>query len=519
MAAVATILGLLLVVTMIANYLTTQLPAEMRVNDANHALAVENQVSRLAAAVGLLAEKGVIGGVVSQPVSLGSAGEPPFAGSDGSTIGPGALGSQLTTSFVVAGPSAYVPPGGWPAGGNLNRSGCSYSPPGSNNPTTVSCTGSTVLTQNFTNGSHFISVTGGSDLHLNFTTSYSTISVAAKGGAGNTVTLDGSHDTLYLNATGGSNVHLTVIGSYDTVVIAGAGGATVRLLLVGNYDSVSWSANGASSSFIESAWGSYDSTSTTNTNAAVYYTGFNATNPFNATCPYSNLSGTDSVSGSGGSVTYNNTGYAGSGSSGGWTETWSKVQGLSCPFFTKVQVPQRESAGLGATLQVRLRNSYSPAAIVAFDQGAIVYAQESGLPVMLGVPGISFSQGTLELWVPEFLGTVAPEAGAGTAEVSVRLVSLIDLLLPESGFSLKAGSTFYLNVSSAYAAAWTGYLSSYLNGTTLKGVATVTCTGPVSACKGPFSFGGPLGSVSLAIPATDVLRLNLLLASYSVALG
>jgi hypothetical protein len=516
---VATILGLLLVVTMLANYLSTQLPSQMQVNDANHTLAVENQVARLDATLRDVAGAGSVGGVLSQPVSLGSAGAPPFAAPDGASIAPGMVGSGLTVAFTVLGTATYLPPGGWPAGGNLNRTGCSESPPGSNNPTSVSCTGGTVLTQNFTNGSHFISVTGGSDLHLNFTTSYSTVVVGAAGGAGNTVGMVGSYDTVYLNATGGSTVHVILVGNYDTLAVAGKGGATVVVYLVGNHDSVSWSANGASSHFLESAWGSYDNTTDSNSNAAVYYTGFDTGNPSSDVCPYGNDSSTDGVSGSGGTVTYNNTGYSGSGSSSGWTSTWSKVTGLTCPFFAAVQLPQKSSGAVGASLVVHLRNTYTPAADIAFDQGAVVYAQANGPPLILVGPGFNYSSGTLSLWVPEFQGSVGTEAGAGIAEVSVRLVSLLTLALPAGGFSLKAGSDLYVNVTSVYAAGWTTYLSSYLSTTALKGVATVTCQPASSAaCKGPFAFNGPLGTVSLAVPASALSALDLQVATYSVSL-
>ena len=41
-AAVATLLGLLLVVTFIANFLTTVVPNQMQVNDLNHEVTVES---------------------------------------------------------------------------------------------------------------------------------------------------------------------------------------------------------------------------------------------------------------------------------------------------------------------------------------------------------------------------------------------------------------------------------------------------------------------------------------------
>jgi hypothetical protein len=507
-AAVATILGLLLVVTVLANYLTTQLPAQMRVNDANHALTVENQVSRLAGSLSALTSEGGVGAYLSQPVSLGSEGAPPFAAADGSVIGPGAQGSQLTTSFTVVGPVTYNGPGGWPAGGNLGASGCAASPPGTPNPTYVNCTGGASLTQNFTNGSHYLSVTGGANLHLNFTTSYSTVVVGAKGGVGNTVIVVGGHDSIYLNATGGSGVQLTVVGSWDNVAVTGAGGATVRLFLVGNHVAVSWSANGASSSFVEQAWGSSDSTTTSNTNAAVYYTGFDASNPVSSVCPYGNQSNTDTVSGSGGTVNYNNTVYGGSGSQGGWTVTWSKVSGQTCPFYSRVTVPQRHSGALGASFVVDLRNTYTPQGLVAFDQGAVVYAQPSGVPVILVGPRLNFSSGTLSLTVPEFVQTLETQVGVGTTTLSVRLLALANLSLPSYGFSLSGVTSIV--VTTPFAAAWAAYLNA--PSSSLAGDA-VCAPARSTACTGPFAINGPLGTVYVNVTAT---ALALQVATYAL---
>jgi hypothetical protein len=48
-SAVATIFGLLLVVSFIANYLSTVLPGQMEVNELSHIATVENELSRLQA--------------------------------------------------------------------------------------------------------------------------------------------------------------------------------------------------------------------------------------------------------------------------------------------------------------------------------------------------------------------------------------------------------------------------------------------------------------------------------------
>jgi hypothetical protein len=90
-SAVATILGLLLVVTFIASYLTTTLPNEMAVNDLAHDTLVQNQVGTIAALLPPFASSGEFDAALYLPVSLGSQSEPPFAGQDSSV-----LGAQIT---------------------------------------------------------------------------------------------------------------------------------------------------------------------------------------------------------------------------------------------------------------------------------------------------------------------------------------------------------------------------------------------------------------------------------------
>ena len=104
-AAVATLLGLLLVVTFIANYLSTQLPNQMAVNDLNHDVLVENQLARFGALLQSATDNGATGVQLTQPLSLGSVGLPPFAAADSAFTGQpmngsGAILNYSTTSFV-----------------------------------------------------------------------------------------------------------------------------------------------------------------------------------------------------------------------------------------------------------------------------------------------------------------------------------------------------------------------------------------------------------------------------------
>lgn len=284
---VATILGLLIVVTFIANYIATTLPNTMGTNDLQHELEVENEVSEISAMAVALAEKGAIGAQVTQPLILGSLGAPPFAAPDGGMLTP--LPSSANTS------------GSYPAAS------------------------------------------------INFT--------LAKSGA---------------------------------------------------------------------------------------------------TVPFS-------------------------------------------------------STGLTGGFVVSMLNTYVPAAQVAYDEGAVVYAQPGSIPIFIDPPQISFSQGVLKWFVPWFLGTLPGESGTGTADLNLRLLSAVSLSIPTDGFTVSSGSQVTFHVLSPYAAAWFAYFQ------TVKSLASyVSCTGPGSVCTGNYNPNGPLllGTVTIAIPASAVAQFYLIVAGF-----
>jgi hypothetical protein len=519
-AAVATILGLLLVVTVLANYLTTQLPTQMQLNDANRALAVENQVVRLATSLRAAAESGALGAVVSQPVSLGSAGAPPFAAPDGGSIGPGTLGSQLTESFTVTGGSTYAPPTVGPAGGTTKGDSCTTS------STSLTCSGSSKVVWNFTGSGPFTIGTSGGPYYVNTSASNTSITMTASSTSSFYLLVVGSNDTVSVTISGtGTNVHVLVLGSNDVVSFPASSwsSSTAAVEMVGNHDSVSAGGISATSSALQASFfGSNDSLSlgtisATSSRFTAYFTGFAPANP-SGTCPDGNLAAsTDSVSGptaySGSgtyNVTYNDTTTSSGSSSSPWTAKFATPSGFACPFFSTATIPQKNSGAGGASFVVDLRNSYEPQVVVAFDQGAVVYAQPAGTPFLLVGPQIGFVRGDLTLWVPEFLGGVGTLIGVGTAELSVRLVSLLNLSLPASGFALSG--TTSVAVTTPFAYAWTTYF-----GQTSSFAKNVTCVPKASsACAGPFSLNGPLGTVYLNMTAS---ALSIQVATYSISLG
>ena len=307
----AVILGLLLVVTFIANYLTTTLPNTMGQNDLQHNVLVENQVAQLGAVVQDTAEADVVGAQVSQPVTLGSAGAPPFAAQDRATITPLANQSLLTVHFNIT------------------------------NPTSGKVVPITSSTRNTSCGTAFCTGTG----------------------------------------------------------------------------------------FV-----------------------------------------------------------------------------------------------------VHLLNTYASSAEVAYEQGAVVYAQPSSIPVFVVPPSITYTcvaqcnqagmQGVLSLFVPQFSNRVSTEAGAGTAELSLRLLSAVPFAFPVTGFSLTSGQQVTVTVTTPYAATWYSYLQAYFQSfTTLSAQVSCAPTGSTSPCTALYEPGGPLGTVTLSVPVAGVSALDLLVGFYSFALA
>lgn len=170
---------------------------------------------------------------------------------------------------------------------------------------------------------------------------------------------------------------------------------------------------------------------------------------------------------------------------------------------------------LNATFVVHLLNTYEPAAEVAYDQGAVVYAQPGGVPIFVAPPPISLSNGVLTVFQPRFVNPIGSEAGVGTADMSARLLSAQQLVVPGRGYSFQSGSTITIKIATPYAAVWYATFQSSV------GLAPyVNCAGAGNVCSPNtlYSPGGPLGTVTLNIPTTG-LELKILTALYSVTLA
>jgi hypothetical protein len=523
---VATILGLLLVVVFLANYLTTTLPNQMAVNDEAHVLQVENQVGRFSALLQAIASEDAYGAQLSAPLSLGSAADPPFAGADGATVSSMTTGAGLGLSFTLSGPSGYTPPVAGHVGGFNGGSGVCPAP----SSTGFSDTGSCKVVWNFTGNSASFSFgqTGSGSAVVNVTTNSSTISVTGTGSGYSLYEILGNQNKISLSGTGSGVNNFTVFGGGNNLSISTTGSSPIAIDLFGNYNTVTVSSVGSGPVTVV-VYGTHDhfsvSSDTGSQKFLVYLDGFNATAPTASLCPYGNLSSSDSVTsfsevGSGGLTEYvnNAVGYysnqTGAGSCTGngtcWTEHYRNVAQKSCPFFTTTSIPF--STGLlGAGFIVHLRNTYAPPADVAFDQSGVVFAQAAGKPVMADAPVLNLTAGTLTVFVPQFVNPIATEAGISTAVLTTRLLSATVLRLPSAGFSLPAKAHVAITIVTPYATAWMSYLNAQAS---FAGLAT--CTGPAAACTGPFGFNGPLGTIQLSVPVTAI---DLTVGTFAVRLG
>jgi hypothetical protein len=525
-AAVATIFGLMIVVTVIANYISTTLPGQMSANDLSHTLLVENQVGRLGALLQAIASPSSVGLEASQPISLGSAAAPPFAPPDGAVAGPLDPYSSLSVAFRLVGPPVYSPPGGGvPNSGHLGT-GCAFS--NTSKSDNFACSSGGTAAWNFSSAtvhSYNGTWTGAGGAILNYSASSSILRFSGTGGAltGYLVVI-GSHDNVYLNTTAGLTATVVVFGSFDNVSLSTSVSATVHLTVVGDNDHVAESHTGTLTvnAAIAGTTDSFAASTATGAGTvdSVYFTAYDPNARTSAYCPYDNLTSTDSVSGgiTGGTytVSFNNTAYAASRTIGTyWTATWRlQAATTDCPFY--VTPAQSFAATWRSGIDVHLLNTYSPTGEVALDDGMVVFAQPGGTPIMLDAPPITTAGTGATVLLTSFLGSFASEAGVGTAELTARLVAFQTLSLATSGMTLAPGSDLNITVQSPFAAAWVNYFE-----TNTAFTGTVACAGPSEACVGPYTTGGPngeglIGTVSLVIPATT---LTVQLATYAPALS
>lgn len=530
-AAVATLLGLLLVVTFIANFLTTVVPNQMQVNDLNHDIVVENQYGRLAALLSSAGSQGSAGMQFVQPITLGSDGVAPWTAQDGATIGSGRLGSSIAVTFDLLGESTYNPPTGEPTSKTIPAGCTSVSP-----STQISCSGSTPYAYNLSANSATLTVSESASGRgaLNVTGNNSLLLFSESGSGGLFLQIVGSHDTAYLNGTGSGPTNIWIIGSNDTMFIDTTGSGVVAIHIVGNHDSVTMPQASGSGPLIYSIYGTNDTLGITSDsgsgNIAINLNGFNPNQPTSAQCPYSNLSQYDTIgsitkTGSGGIVGYiNNTvGYYANQTGGGGTPIhYQSVTPSTCPFFSQQSIPLGSPSAVGTGPVTQLINSYAPSGEIAYDEGAVVYAQYGAYPVFIDAPSISLTTTggpsgpvtAASLWVPLFGNLVGSVGGVGTETLDFGLLQTQSYTIGSGGsiYSLNDSDPIRVSVHTLYAEAWDAWLSAH---PVFSG--RWSCA-PAAVCTGVYEKGNPFGTVTIAIPTTNLQMFEIGSSTFSFSL-
>jgi hypothetical protein len=527
-AAVATLLGLLLVVTFIANFLTTVVPNQMQVNDLNHDILVENEYGRLAALLSSAGAEGTRGMQFVQPLTLGSQSVAPWTAQDGSTVGSARYGSTVGYTFGLLGSTIYSPPTGSPQGGPALPSACTWN---SGAHAGMTCSGAiTHLGYNFSgNGKAFTFTDSGSDAYmgLNYSTNGSTIAFTLAGSVNLHLAIYGSNDHVTMTGAGSGTVDVTLVGSNDYVNLGATGSANVVVSIYGSHDNVYQSSVG-SGNVVVVVFGSQDGFTGNNTGSGsdtAFVNGFNATDANSSQCPYDNLSSTDKLAGSetgSGTFTayYNNTVYTGTKVVSPWTNHYDNVAQSLCPFFAPQQISLNSPSVVGTGPVTKLVNSFAPSGEVAYDDGAVVYAQYGAYPVFVDNPSIALTivggnVTAAAIWMPFFANLVGSVAGVGTETLDVGLLNNQNYSVNVSAGNLSVNPNIPINItiSTPYAEAWDAYLVDHTAFTGLWSCA------PVAICTGTYNLGDKMGTVLISIPTSNLDQLQIGSSIFSIALA
>lgn len=443
---------LLILVSLLANYLAVQLPPTMINLESQHILQVENQLGQLEEAILLQSQRMGVPMSITSPLSLGSPGAPPF--------GQGSAGT-LTTHSTAVGSAAMIRA---TSSAPLN---ISWTSPGS-------CPNNCMAhflnwTRNNTNGGSISARgTAGNEVFLN---------MLGQNNSNFNVDLRGIADTAFV-VIGGSNNSLTFTNSGK------AGSVNATFILYGQFDTL-------------------DLSSLTKLGLVnVIYIGYRGN-----TCPYQNYSSTDqlflpasSVLGLNVTVTWwNAVGYSAplhqvTDPNTGFVYWNQSITGAVGCAFT-VSSTSSYSTGGDDSLIVHLDNHYLPGTDVVSEEGALIQSTPGQSAVLVAPPFLSLvpSQSTLggAFTFFNFLGNPVTASGYSVAGVTTRIVSVNQLTLASvPGVQYNQG--FRIAVTTAYPAAWASFFSTHAN--MFPSGASCVSVGP---SPGPVSC--------LAVPATGHL--------------
>ena len=487
-APIATILGLLLVVVVIANYLTTTLPGQVATNELGHEVEVGNQLGQLQAAIGALATQsaGSSSPLIPFPITLGSDSVPPFAGSS-----PGLLSvqpaypnaSRLDLNFQHIGPA----PIDWRYG---NGNQCYYLP--------SSCAGN-VAPQD---GLFVINV---SNQAGKIWQNPLTLDVKSGGSCGKptnscsvfyNITLSHYDITLDLLGEAAQNMTVVLLGNWDNLTfhfdMSKPIYHTIQFFIFGLHDTYSARLHYAPSGVTPPA-------------IPRLYVNTTFADIVGSHCPGGNGSNTDTtglVHFSPNSGTYmvqnftwwNNAGYTTPLHSVQprppyqWFVDFQNMTGaLGCPFTLKSPM-HPQIAGPG-TLLLQLENRQLPVVTYGVEDGAVVERQQGGISEMLIPPLFKFGPAaggnlSASLVMPVLVGPAQAVSGVGDSAIQIRVLG-VETYQVVNGTQGNTIDSVSLTVWTAFPSAWLSYFRSassqvFPHGATCFATLYATCHDPPS---------------------------------------
>ena len=481
MAAVATVLGLLLVVSFIASYVLVDLPNQMQQAEFDHTLLVENQLGALQSSI--LAQAGNPGMPVSvlSPVTLGSSAVPPFAPASDGSLQPEPNGTQVGLAYsysrFVSAPPAWNASPGCPPTGHPCNSGTSWD----------NITGAPNSTYTFKlNG-------GAPSFVFNFTGNNDTISITWLGKSVGFVYMIFNGSFLHVTMTKGSN-----------------GGAGTSPFIVttfyGQNDVLETGLNGAGITMLTRFFGS--------TNGQL--------------CPVANLSNSDSfywnaTSNTNTNVTVdwlNSIGYSSGPTSftvgTGSTLTFQNITQFpgGCA-WTKAFTANYLSTALSG-VRVHLNNRYSPPADLLYDQGAVILSHPGLGSIMVAPPRITASPVVGGGWLANLTivnveGSFVDVAGTQTTGVVSHVQSIQTYVINGQPLKSLFLTGVLLTLTTPYPNAWDSFFDTLPGGPILGPVACTplgtltpgtTCLVPPAGVSSRLTV--PLNLVTLAVEVVNV---------------
>ncbi len=497
-SAIATLFGLLIVISLISELGIAPLPTEEQNAELQHLLLVEDQMGELQSDILLEVSSPSIRPALTDPVALGSAPIPPFGPATGSslTLLPSGAGARVSAQTVRAGPVSGT--------GSL----CS-SPDGSLS------TSSGTTTCSFTaNG-----CSSSQDWNISLTSATYVFSLKGNSGSCQIINVTGDDNTLTVlqDANDMGSFDFTLYGSHNTLIVEWQGKTS---------GAVYFNLYGSNNTYEYGSSGTFDGNTVTITTNFYGETEPEATNG----CPYENLASTDKVGAlktTGTSDTQSLFFYNSIGTTNGphsvtpsgdpaltWENFSETATSTHCAFGGTGPTGFYSSIFEGSgSLSLGLQNHDIGSETLSLEGGAVIVGQPASGSVLAEPPPFNFTTtangNVANLTLINFVETSARTAsGYSTAAIVTELISetVLQTSVPISVAGQAVLETPVLNITTAYPGAWLSYFdalpATFLNGTI--GCSSTTSIASPYTCESP-----PTGQyVSLSIPL-DVKELRI----------